>query len=144
MEMEHMTAAEFADAIGVQRSSVSHVINGRNNPSSTFLQKILSRFPNIDSRWLMLGEGSEPTPSNNSLFETNSTPPLAKTEEQEKTITPTTQVKDPIADSLFQMEREPSTHNSESHIRTETNQRRISRIVIFYDDKTFTEYYPGE
>jgi transcriptional regulator with XRE-family HTH domain len=58
LESEKMSPAEFADKIGVQRSSMSHILNGRNYPSASFIQKMLQAYPLLDSRWLMIGVGS--------------------------------------------------------------------------------------
>ena len=55
LEQLHLSPSEFADQIGVQRSSVSHVISGRNKPSIDFLEKILNVFPDIDVTWLITG-----------------------------------------------------------------------------------------
>jgi transcriptional regulator with XRE-family HTH domain len=57
MDYMSLSAAELADQIGVQRSNVSHVLNGRNNPSSSFIEKLLLKFPDLDARWLIVGEG---------------------------------------------------------------------------------------
>lgn len=57
LESEHISPAEFADKIGVQRSSMSHILNGRNQPSAAFIQKMLHAFPLVNSRWLLIGEG---------------------------------------------------------------------------------------
>ena len=54
---EKISPAEFADKIGVQRSSMSHILNGRNYPSAAFIQKMLQVYPALNSRWLMIGEG---------------------------------------------------------------------------------------
>src|SRR5665648_440215 len=54
---EGISPAEFADKIGVQRSSVSHVLNGRNYPSASFIQKMLGSYNTLNPRWLLLGEG---------------------------------------------------------------------------------------
>jgi len=58
LDLEQISPSKFADVIGVQRSSVSHVISGRNNPSYDFLQKTLKAFPGLNASWLMLGEGT--------------------------------------------------------------------------------------
>ena len=47
----------FAQEIGVNRSTVSHILTGRNKPSVEVLQKILKRFPELSSDWLLLGYG---------------------------------------------------------------------------------------
>lgn len=57
LESEHISPAEFADKIGVQRSSMSHILNGRNQPSAAFIQKMLHAFPSVNPRWLLIGEG---------------------------------------------------------------------------------------
>lgn len=57
LESERISPAEFADKIGVQRSSMSHILNGRNHPSAAFIQKMLHAFPNVNSRWLLIGDG---------------------------------------------------------------------------------------
>jgi transcriptional regulator with XRE-family HTH domain len=56
LEQLHLSPSEFADKIGVQRSSVSHVLSGRNKPSIDFLEKILNVFPDIDTTWLITGK----------------------------------------------------------------------------------------
>jgi len=58
LEKEHLTPARFAELIGVQRSSVSHILSGRNNPSLDFLQKILLHLEHINPDWLISGRGS--------------------------------------------------------------------------------------
>lgn len=55
LEQLNLSPSEFADRIGVQRSSVSHVLSGRNKPSLDFLEKILNVFPDIDTAWLITG-----------------------------------------------------------------------------------------
>ena len=57
IEISGYTAARFADDIGVQRSSVSHILSGRNNPSFDFIQKILLKYKQINAEWLLLGMG---------------------------------------------------------------------------------------
>ena len=58
LKTKNISASKFADEIGVQRSSISHIISGRNNPSLDFIQKILKRFPDINSTWILTGKGS--------------------------------------------------------------------------------------
>ncbi len=53
-----MTSSQFATEIGIQSSTLSHILNDRNNPSLDVLKKILSRFTEISSDWLVLGQGS--------------------------------------------------------------------------------------
>ena len=54
---KNLTAAQFADEIGVQKSSISHILSGRNNASLDFIQKILITYPEVNMDWLMFGKG---------------------------------------------------------------------------------------
>lgn len=60
MEYYGETASSFADKIGVQRSSISHILSGRNKPSLDFVLKVLSQFPEVELYWLLNGKGSFP------------------------------------------------------------------------------------
>ena len=57
IKSKNLTAAQFADEIGVQKSSISHIISGRNNASLDFVQKILYRYPEVNLDWIMFGKG---------------------------------------------------------------------------------------
>ncbi|MGL5959705.1 MAG: helix-turn-helix transcriptional regulator [Bacteroidales bacterium] len=61
----NITPAMFADKIGVQRSSISHIMAGRNKPSYDLTQKILLNFPLISAEWLLLGIGNMLKGNNN-------------------------------------------------------------------------------
>ena len=54
------TASSFAEKIGVQRSSISHILSGRNKPSLDFVMKILQAYPEVELYWLLNGKGSFP------------------------------------------------------------------------------------
>ena len=74
MDFHQLPASLFADKIGVQRSSISHILSGRNKPSLDFILKITSEFKDVDIHWLLKGKGSFPI---NAAIETpTSTPSL--------------------------------------------------------------------
>ena len=54
---EKLTRSGLADMLGVKAGTISHIFVGRNYPSYDNLCKILVRFPNLNSDWLMLGRG---------------------------------------------------------------------------------------
>ena len=54
------TASSFSDKIGVQRSSISHILSGRNKPSLDFVLKVLSSYPEVELYWLLNGKGEFP------------------------------------------------------------------------------------
>lgn len=60
METHQLTASLFADKIGVQRSSISHILSGRNKPSLDFILKVTSVFSDVDIQWLLNGLGEFP------------------------------------------------------------------------------------
>ena len=55
------SASSFAEKMDVQRSSISHVLSGRNKPSLDFILKILSAYPLVDLYWLLNGKGNFPS-----------------------------------------------------------------------------------
>jgi transcriptional regulator with XRE-family HTH domain len=55
------TASSFAEKIGVQRSSISHILSGRNKPSLDFVMKVLYSYPEVELYWLMNGKGEFPS-----------------------------------------------------------------------------------
>lgn len=60
LKFHDLSASVFADTIGVQRSSISHLLAGRNKPSLEFVLKVVTSFPDVDLYWLLFGKGSFP------------------------------------------------------------------------------------
>ena len=56
IKANNLSSSEFADQIGIKRSNLSHVLNGRNKPGLDFLSKVISSFPNVNASWLITGE----------------------------------------------------------------------------------------
>lgn len=67
MDFYGESASSFAEKIGVTRSSISHVLSGRNNPSLDFVLKILSSFPEVELYWLLNGKGTFPPKTENEI-----------------------------------------------------------------------------
>ena len=68
MENHQLNAAAFAEKIGVQRSSVSHILSRRNKPSLEFILKVQAEFTEADFDWLLLGARKKFTPTSNQLL----------------------------------------------------------------------------
>lgn len=124
-----ISASKFADTIQVQRSSISHLLSGRNKPSLDFVMKIINHYDEVSINWLLLGEGSfpksnttatsiTPTPPNADLFTQN----FDNSEQQEKTT--------PKIDNITATNVQKNTTDSKS----------IEQIVIFYTDGSFKNY----
>ena len=56
-----ITATAFSDLIDVNRSTISHLLSGRNKPSLEFVLKVLEAFPDVELYWLLNGQGHFPT-----------------------------------------------------------------------------------
>ncbi|MEI7677327.1 MAG: helix-turn-helix transcriptional regulator, partial [Bacteroidales bacterium] len=56
MDDKGLTVSSLADEIGVKRPTMTHTLSGRNNPSLDIISKILERFPEVSSDWLMFGK----------------------------------------------------------------------------------------
>ena len=85
LENHQLTASLFADKIGVQRSSIYHILSGRNKPSLDFILKVTNAFKDVDIYWLLNGKGHYPKHMDHNL--SNST--IHKTLVSEKTLTQT-------------------------------------------------------
>jgi len=53
LSRKNISPSIFADEIGVQRSSISHILAGRNKPSLDIVQKIVRRFPELGLNWIL-------------------------------------------------------------------------------------------
>ncbi|RIA09807.1 helix-turn-helix protein [Flavobacteriaceae bacterium MAR_2010_72] len=71
MDFYGESASSFAEKIGVQRSSISHILSGRNKPSLDFVLKILSSFPEVELYWLLNGKGVFPSEADNEPMKVN-------------------------------------------------------------------------
>ncbi len=58
IKSENLSASSFADKIGVQRSAISHISKGRNEPSLQLIKKIIQAFPGVNVEWLFMGFGN--------------------------------------------------------------------------------------
>jgi transcriptional regulator with XRE-family HTH domain len=76
------TASSFAEKIGVQRSSISHILSGRNKPSLEFVLKILASYPEVELYWLLNGKGEFPSAKKSGELKTEQPPTVSA---QEKT-----------------------------------------------------------
>ena len=57
MQYHQLTPSSFADIIKVQRSSISHLLSGRNKPSLDFVLKVTKEFEDVELYWLLNGKG---------------------------------------------------------------------------------------
>lgn len=57
LKTKNLTLKQFSEEIGMQPSNMSHIMSGRHKPSLDFVLKVINRYPEINIKWLTLGEG---------------------------------------------------------------------------------------
>ena len=115
------TSSSFADKIQVQRSSISHIISGRNKPSLDFILKTLKVYSEVNMYWLLNGKGS--MLSERSVDSVNEPPNLFNP-----------------ADSKPSLDSGKSL--AENVIPFENKEKEIEKIIVLYSDGTFKHYKP--
>lgn len=139
LKKENISSASFAQEIGVQPSGISHIISGRNKPSLDFIVKMLHRYPHLSTEWLLFGKGQ--------MLNQNIQVDLFS--EVLKAENPTVKAKDPfevsgpgLTSPSVDRRRENGPGRSTSTELSE-GAHKSERIVIFYQDGTFFEYFPA-
>ena len=112
-----VTARSFSEKIAFNRSTISHLLSGRNKPSLEFVMKVLQTYPEVDLYWLLYGKGSFPTTVNkvNTQIKATSKQNTVPGVEDEN--------------SVF-----------ENMALKNQNTSAIERIILCYKDGTFKQY----
>lgn len=122
-----LTSTNLADKIGVQRSSISHLLSGRNKPGFDFIHKLLKNYPDINPHWLIMGEGS--------MYISEKRPTL-----------PFSEISEPSSSRESNIPSEGQALNQTEHSQQGKikSKKHIEKIVVFYSDHSFDEYHPNE
>jgi transcriptional regulator with XRE-family HTH domain len=139
-----LNASGFADKIGVQRSSLSHLLSGRNKPSLDFILKILDVFPEVDLYWILNGKGSFPK-----IEETAEKKETKKEEVLKENITAPAQ-ETAMPQNLFSEEKNEADKNRAvaksqtiQNAMNESDSSEVEKIVFFYKNGTFKVFTPN-
>jgi len=130
LKSENKSSAQLAEEIGVQPSGISHILSGRNNPSLDFVLKMLEKYPYLSSEWLLFGKGGiykEATMQK--LFDESFIP------EKESVSYSVEKSPSPAKNTL----KTPGTEIPETE-----NESEVEKIVWFYKNSSFREYFPGQ
>jgi len=161
MEYYNLSPASFSEQIGINRSNLTHLFSGRNQPSLDLAKKILHCYPDIKTEWLIMGVGE--------MFRSNEDKELHKSRYPDKKVkieisepdlfcSPSPQIST-VGESHVEKQSSSSTQiiNSREDEITEPpivnkiveNERlpsypilQVSKIVFFYSDNSFETYYP--
>lgn len=117
MEFYQISASAFADRIQVPRSSISHLLSGRNKPSLDFVLKVVKEFDEVELYWLLNGKGEFPAKA---------------------VLSPSEPLQRPVSKTAVIVDSKPVEPNEDPNAMA----REIERIVIFYKDGGFQEYKP--
>lgn len=128
---ENITQAQFADNINVVRASVSHVLSGRNNPSFDFIKAMMVKYPRLNMDWLIFGKGR--------MYKDSEQYPDDRLFPIDPEVLPKIEISNPDDDI-----EEPVKDNSEPNTSINVTQpivkqRKISKIIVLFDDGTFQE-----
>ena len=138
---KEITSGAFADMIGVQRSSVSHILNGRNRPSLDFVLKTLKQFPEIDPEWLLLGVGQM---NRNNIHKSKYNVSSVITEPSIFDAMAEAEKNDRINEEID----EPGVKEDKSIVNEVVKEASqavyVKHIAIFYSDSSFSLYHPKE
>lgn len=111
LQAENITQTQLADTLSVARGSVSNILAGRNKPGYDFLESLILHYPQLNLEWLVSGKGKMYHENENGIPVENAAPVQD----------------DPVQLDLFSLQS-PSSN------------REISRIMVFFSDKTFQEF----
>lgn len=142
METEGLNAKQFANEVGIQAGTISNIVNGRNKPSLEVLQKVLHRFRTVSSDWMVLDSGSMYRPigeaQSRTLFdELPVEPPMIVPDESDEE-------KNETQEHNYAGVKEQQNKVSPAGARGEAiRNRKIEKIVVFFDDGTYEQLLPG-
>ncbi|SRX55826.1 helix-turn-helix transcriptional regulator [Aequorivita sp. CIP111184] len=123
LDYYNLTAAAFAEEIAFNRSTISHLLSGRNKPSLEFVMKLLQKFPDVEMNWLLFGKGNFPSTSENKTTTVSS---------KQKMAIETEKPKDLFSEENNIIEKKTAQLNQTT--------KQIEKIVIFYKDGSFNVY----
>ncbi len=135
LEHYEQTASSFSDTIGVQRSSLSHLLSGRNKPSLDLIMKIHERFPEVNLYWLLKGE-------NPFLYNDEIKNNIEKIQEEITEIPESHKTELNSQNQSIPEIEERKTKENTSPIPTFDSTNSIEQIVVFYKNGTFKNFNP--
>lgn len=119
MDYKSISAMELSSLLEVQRSNISHILNGRNKPGASFIEKMLVKFPDLNARWLFTGEGEMINDGGSILNNDVPAKPEVKIEEEKR------------------VETKKSFVDSQAIANTN---KPIDRVVVLFSDGTFVDF----
>ena len=133
-----LSAAAFADRIEVQRSSISHLLSGRNKPSLDFVLKVVQTFPEVNLYWLLNGQGSFP----NTVTQSEPLPASSKSLISQPDLKSNDMADNTAAERAFKKDTQTAVLEKEPGILLDHENEEIDKIIIFYKQGHCKVYTP--
>jgi transcriptional regulator with XRE-family HTH domain len=130
---ENITQAQFADTLNVVRASVSHILSGRNNPSFDFIKAMMANYPSLNMDWLIFGKGKMYKDSDARSEEALLFPEVTAEPEAGGDISL------PVDDLFVSEQTSIKLDTSDNTIQPSVKQRKVSKIIVLFDDGTYQE-----
>lgn len=152
MENEQLTPSAFADKLQLGRAVVSHILNGRNNPSLDVVSRILAKMDYINPDWLITGNGEMYKEDFNKSKNYMSNMPQSTTIQNQPDLFSQNLVSppNPVREIEYRKENiveQPQKSNEIAEkkevIYEKVPERKISKIIIYYTDNTFETFDAG-
>lgn len=148
MDNEHLTPSAFADKLQLGRAVISHILNGRNNPSLDVVSRILSKMDYIDSDWLLTGNGKMYKTDNRekSHISTSTIPVNSNLQPDLFSLNEISQLSDkpePEYRKEIIVEKPQKVEEDivkQSVIYQKAPERKVTKIIIYYSDSTFETF----
>ena len=143
---ENITQAQFASTIGVGKANISHVLSGRNKPGYDFIRAIMAGYPHLNINWLILGTGKmytmnqpvSPKPVEDGTIIFDDEPMPLFTEDSPHTPTESYNPVQPLKNNE-EIEVLTSIKESTNSTQVVVKQRKVSKVIVLFDDGSFQE-----
>ena len=132
MDKHNLTPSVLANEINVSRAALSHIMAGRNNPSTEVIIKLLNRFQDIDANWLLTGKGEEPK-VDKSIDEKS----MDNQADKGKTSKFTNVNRE---NKEHQSQISPAPKDEDIKINSKEDKNIINNIILFYSDGSFKSF----
>ncbi|WP_283687467.1 helix-turn-helix transcriptional regulator [Dysgonomonas sp. Marseille-Q5470] len=149
MDNEHLTPSAFADKLQLGRAVISHILNGRNNPSLDVVSRILSKMDYIDSDWLLTGNGKMYKTDNNREKSHLATSTIPVNSNLQPDLFSLNEISQPSDKSESEYRKEIIVEKpqkveedivKQSVIYQKAPERKVTKIIIYYSDSTFETF----
>lgn len=158
MNQQNIANSQLADTCGIPRPTISQILNGRNKKiSDELIGKIHQSYPSLSILWLMFGEGNMTIETNIEISERKNHSEVSFLDHHNinnELLKTGDDLFSPLPNNLsdnFSPETNNNTNENDPNTQykpTDTDHdnymtKRVTSIVVFYDDNTFQTFNPS-